>query len=129
MTDNQKVELVAFLIYLKSLDFTHFHHGDCIGADAQAAKLAKQLGFIMVCHPGHPRDKNNTMFRAFTDFNDVAHEVKPFVKRDRDIVDACEQMIATPVGLVEETRSGTWTTVRYARKQKKEIQIIYPRAA
>lgn len=126
MTDNQKLELAEFLIYLKGLGFTTFHHGDCIGADAQAAKIAKQLGFILVCHPGHPKDKNNTMYRAFTDFNDVMHEVKPFVQRDHDIVDASERMIATPAGRIEEVRSGTWTTVRYARKMKKEAHIIYP---
>jgi hypothetical protein len=126
MQPNQRLELAEYLSYLKNLGFTHFHHGGCIGADAQAAKIAKQFGFIVVAHPGHPRDKNNTMYRAFTDFNDEVREVKPFLKRDRDIVDETEQMIATPAGRTEEVRSGTWTTVRYARKQFKAVHIIYP---
>jgi len=128
MQPNQKLEFAEYLRYLKDNGYTHFHHGDCIGADAQAAAIAKQFGFIMVCHPGHPRDKTNTMYRAFTPFNDVMHEVKPFIKRDHDIVNAVETMIATPAG-EEQTRSGTWTTVRYAKKQEKPVHIIMPRAA
>lgn len=122
---NQKLELAEYFCYLKTNGYTHFHHGDCIGADAQAAKLAKQFGFILVCHPGHPRDKNNTMYRAFTDFNDVTHEVKPFIKRDKEIVDAVETVIATPAGK-EVVRSGTWTTLRYCKRQGKPSHIIYP---
>ena len=125
MQPNQKLECVEYLRYLRDKGYTHFHHGDCIGADAQAAKFAKQLGFILVCHPGHPKDKNNTMYRAFTEFNDVMHEVKPFIKRDHDIVDAVETMIATPAG-EEQVRSGTWTTIRYAKKQQKPVHIIMP---
>jgi hypothetical protein len=125
MQSNQKLEFVEYLRYLKGLGYTHFHHGDCIGADAQAARFAKALGFILVCHPGHPRDKSNTMYRAFTDFNDVMHEVKPFIKRDHDIVDAVETMIATPAG-EEEIRSGTWSTVRYAKRMGKPVYIIVP---
>ena len=128
MTPNQKMELVEYLRHLKGQGYTTFVHGDCIGADAQAAKYAWQLGFIIVCHPGHPKDKTNTMFRAFTTFNTVMHEIKPFIKRDHDIVDAVETMIATPAG-PEQVRSGTWTTIRYAKKQKKPVHIILPRAA
>ena len=125
MQPNQKLEVVEYLRYLKANGYTHFHHGDCIGADAQAAKYAEALGFILVCHPGHPKDKSNTMYRAFTEFNDVMHEIKPFIKRDKDIVDAVETMVATPAG-EEQVRSGTWTTIRYAKKQNKPVHIIYP---
>lgn len=129
MCSNQRLELAEYLLYLKELGFTHFHHGDCIGADAQAAKLAKQFGFIVIAHPGHPRDKNNTMYRAFTNFNDVVHEPKPFANRDKDIVDACDRMIATPAGQTEEVRSGTWNTIRYTRKTGKPMHIIFPPTA
>lgn len=125
MTDGQKFELVEYLRYLKAQGYTHFHHGDCIGADAQAAGLAKQVGFILICHPGHPKDKADTKYRAFTKFNDEVLEAKPFIKRDHDIVDSAEKMIATPAG-AEQVRSGTWTTVRYAKKQGKDIRIIMP---
>jgi len=122
----QKLELAEYLVYLKGQGFTHFHHGDAIGADAQAARLAKQAGFYLIAHPGHLRKKEDTRFRAFTSFNDEVREVKMVGVRDRDIVDETEQMIATPAGRTEEVRSGTWTTVRYARKQFKAVHIIYP---
>lgn len=125
MTDSQKFELVEYLRHLKEQGFTHFHHGDCIGADSQAAGLAKQLGFILICHPGHPKDKTDTKYRAFTKFNDEVLEAKPFITRDHDIVDSADKMIATPAG-EEQVRSGTWTTVRYAKKKEKDIRIIMP---
>lgn len=125
MQPNQKLELVEYLRHLKDSGYTHFHHGDCIGADAQAAKLAKGFGFVIICHPGHPKDKENTMYRAFTDFNDATHRIKSFIDRDHDIVNASESMIATPAG-EEQVRSGTWTTIRYAKKQQKPVHIIYP---
>jgi hypothetical protein len=39
---------------------------------------------------------------------------------------ALDPMIGTPLG-PEEARSGTWTTLRYAKKKKKPCDIIYPR--
>ncbi len=125
MQDSQKFQLVEYLRYLKSQGFTHFHHGDCVGADAQAAGIAKQLGFILVCHPGHPKDKTNTMYRAFTAFNDEVRDIKPFIARDHDMVDDTEQMVATPAG-EEQVRSGTWTTIRYAKKKGRDVRIIMP---
>ena len=125
MQPNQKLELAEYLRFLKEQGYTHLHHGDCIGADAQAAKLAKELGFFVIAHPGQIRDPNNTMYRAFTDFNDEVKEPKPTKVRDRDIVDAADVMIAAPWG-EEVLRSGTWCTVRHARKKQKSIHIIYP---
>lgn len=46
-------------------------------------------------------------------------------KRNHDIVDATEWLIATPKKF-EEIRSGTWATVRYAKKVKKPVTIIWP---
>lgn len=126
MTACQKVRLRAFLQRLWDDEgYRVFIHGDCIGADAQAARIAKDIGYYLICLPGHPKDKTNTMFRAFTDFNDEVREPKPFIARDHDIVNESDLLVATPVG-EEEIRSGTWTTIRYARKKKKPIEIIMP---
>jgi hypothetical protein len=35
-------------------------------------------------------------------------------------------LIATPSTDDEQLRSGTWATVRYARKAKKRIKLIFP---
>lgn len=105
------------------------HHGDAIGADAQAARIAKAFGFRVVAHPGYnPRNPEDTKWRAFSPHNDEIREPKPFVARDHDIVDETERMVATPAGRTEELRSGTWTTVRYAKKRSREIELCLPNA-
>lgn len=46
-----------------------FHHGDCVGVDAEAAVLALELGYRIISYPGPPGDK----FRAYVDC-DHCHE-------------------------------------------------------
>ncbi len=99
-----------------------FHHGDCIGADAAAAQFARELGIWVVGHP--PSDAKK---RAFFP-SDEEWEPKPYLERNRDIVDVLsdeDMLIATPRG-PEELRSGTWSTVRYARKTLKPISMVLP---
>lgn len=97
-----------------------FHHGDCKGADAQAARLAKPMGYLIHVHPP---DKPNK--RAFVGFFDEDSIPKPYLDRNHDIVDACDVLIAAPKG-PEELRSGTWATIRYARKVGKPVIILDP---
>jgi len=99
------------------------HHGDCIGSDEwfhQAMKHSsrKRVPIVHVHPPDNPR------YRAFRD-TDVSYEPKPYMMRNQDIVDAVSILIATPDGL-EEMRSGTWATIRRARKKGIPIYIIYP---
>src|SRR6202795_4075150 len=102
---------------LKELGLDEFHHGACIGADEQVAKIAKELGFRVVSHPGLASDPKNLVFRSVWDGSDETREAKPFIKRDHDIVDETEVMLATPKGYAEEARRGTGTRGRYAKKQ------------
>lgn len=97
------------------------HHGDCVGADAQTHAIARRLGGLWIV--GHPPDVD--VKRAFCDF-DVALPPRPYIDRNHDIVDACDFLLATPRGYVEELRSGTWATIRYARKIGTALRIIYP---
>ena len=47
--------------------------------------------------------------------------------RDRQIVDWSRVVVACPKCDREQRRgSGTWATVRYARKENKPIYIVYP---
>jgi len=128
MTTEQKADLRALLLLLRTEGCQEFHHGDAIGADEQAACIAKDVGFFIVCHPGYPPNHpEETKYRAFTTFNDEVRDPKPLIARDRDIVDETERMVAAPVSEDEEIRSGTWTTVRYARKQGREVTILNPK--
>jgi hypothetical protein len=126
MTPEQKAQVREKLVKYKAEGYTHFRHGLCIGSDEQAAKIAKELGYYVVAHPGYsPKNPTSRLFRSDFDGNDGMRREKPFVKRDHDIVDESDCMIGTPLG-PEETRSGTWTTLRYAKKKGKPRDIIYP---
>ncbi len=47
-------------------------------------------------------------------------------KQSNDLARQRGLMVAAPKSFAEELRSGTWATVRYARKQKKPVVIVFP---
>lgn len=117
MTDSQRESV----IWLLSEEYaaTVGHHGDCIGADAQFHDVCIELGIPVHVHPPNVDSK-----RAFCDGAESIGVPKPYLDRNHDIVDACDLLIATPSGPTETRRSGTWATVRHARKRNKIIAIV-----
>jgi hypothetical protein len=113
----------SFVSLIATLDITEFHHGDCIGADAEAhgAVVRRFPKAKIVLHP--PRDP---ILRAFK--KGTILPAKDYLERNKDIVDACELLIAVPLEISEATRSGTWSTVRYAKRMAKPIHLLYPSA-
>lgn len=97
-----------------------FHHGDCIGADEQAHKIARRIGWKIHLHPPIISDK-----RAFCDYDLIEIE-KEYLVRNKDIVNAVSYMYATPKETEEQLRSGTWSTIRYAKRIFKPLTIIFP---
>ena len=119
MTNEQKESFLSFLKNdVKKVDY--FHHGDCEGADEQAHTIVSE-NFLstIVIHP-----PNKPIYRAYCE-SDYQLEPKPYILRNHTIVDSCDTLIACPNG-EEKKRSGTWSTVRYARKYNKKIIIINP---
>jgi len=51
---------------------------------------------------------------------------RPYIARDDDIIAASSTIIATPGEAAEVLRSGTWTTIRHARKAGKDVRIVTP---
>ena len=101
------------------------HQGCCVGADAQAVAIARRLFGGDVVIVGHPCD-----WAAMQDKDAVAtsHPIRPCrppLVRNRTIVDECEVLVACPSG-PEVVRSGTWSTIRYARKVGKPVIIVFP---
>lgn len=96
-------------------------HGLCIGADKQFHEMLRGLS-PSVSIVGHPPSNQSKMADCDCDRLWLP---KPYLERNRDIVDASEQLLAAPQG-PEEQRSGTWSTVRYARKRGKPVTIIWP---
>jgi len=123
MAAPQELRLRDMLTWYHEHGASEFHHGDCVGADAEAAEIAREVGYRLVCHPAEDKSK-----RAMIPSDEV-HKPKPYLDRNRDIVDACDILFAAPhqpqdVG--EVTRSGTWATVRYARKVERRTTTIWP---
>lgn len=117
-------QLKEFSRFMSNPEICQFHHGDCIGADEEAHGICDGLVPRIVIHP--PRVKTK---RAFCRCRKSALDIllqKDYLDRNHDIVDATEMLIATPGEKEEQLRSGTWATVRYARKQNKPILIIFP---
>jgi hypothetical protein len=118
MTQRQR-ETVRYLF--SELQLTTLHHGDCIGADAQAHEIAKRMRAWIEVHP--PSDD---VKRAFCKGH-KEHPPRLHLVRDRDIVKAgVDGLIATPRQHHEILRSGTWATIRYARKQGRHTWIVHP---
>lgn len=119
MTDKQKY---AFERQYRELHPLIFHHGDCLGADAEAHKIVRDIGnaCCIVIHP-----PTNVTKRAYC-VGDIHRACQEYLVRNREIVDDCNILIAVPSGYREQLRSGTWTTIRYARKVGKPIRIIFP---
>jgi hypothetical protein len=117
MTLRQRITLNEMILP----NFTgEFHHGDCNGADREAHTVASRRGFRIVTHP-----PTNDKLRAFCVANEVRDPL-PYIERNQVIVDETELLIACPGGADEELRSGTWATIRYARKLKRPTVIVFP---
>jgi hypothetical protein len=121
MTDKQK-ETVARL--LDKIGGTFFHHGDCVGADEEAAGIAGLLGYKLICHPPI-KDEH----RAYTKGNDYVLKPKSHFARNRDIVDETDILIGCPQydePITKQTMGGTAYTVNYSRKQSKPSIVVSP---
>lgn len=95
-----------------------FHHGDCIGADADAHDIARALNWTIHGHP-----PINSRLRAFKNC-DSSSPPKDYHTRNRDIVNSCQYLIACPKSKVET--GGTWYTINYAKENNGRFSIILP---
>jgi len=117
MSEVQKLRLG---VELYNLGPEEFHHGDCIGADEEAVKIARELGIKIVMHP-----PTNESKRAWTyQTGDQVWAAAPYLDRNKEIVRATDRLIAAPKTNKEEIRSGTWSTVRYAWAMGKNVLLL-----
>lgn len=127
LTDEQREELYKLLKSIANQEMGYggvtLHHGDCVGADAEADSFARSLGYRVVIHP-----PSNSKARAYCDSKgkSLVLPEKPYLMRNQDIVDACDILIACPRTADEELRSGTWATFRRARKARKPVHLLLP---
>lgn len=114
-------QVVNLKFELSKLGCTELHHGDCVGADAQAHAVALELGIPVVLHP-----PINMVKRAFCQGAMRCEEARHYLDRNQKIVDDVDILIACPFSPREMRRSGTWSTVRYARRIGREVKLLPP---
>lgn len=110
-----------------------FHMGCCVGADDDATTFVASLNTDALLNGrkrcriiGHPPDNKVLLSANAMVWCDELREPRPYLVRDQDIVNESDQLTATPKGMVEEQRSGTWATVRMARRGGKVIVAFWP---
>jgi len=118
LTPEQKSNLKVVLEKAKA---SILIHGDCIGADADAHVIATKLDLTLLKRPCNLQAQ-----RAWMSGGECIAEPEKPLERNRKIVDDGDVLVGCPGTLLEERRSGTWSTIRYARKQKKKIVLLWP---
>lgn len=103
---------------LRSLGAEIFVHGCAMGADAEASGIAHLMGCDVIGWPA----KGHGVHGAYTKL----HAKLPPLVRNRHIVDRCTVLVACPRTAAEQRRSGTWATIRYARKVQRILVLINP---
>lgn len=98
-----------------------WRHGDCVGSDAQAHAIVLRHGGRVVKHPSDLEKK-----RAWCAGAAEVLPPKPPLERNHDMVAVGHLLVAAPKTAEEELRSGTWATVRYARRRGLTILIVLP---
>jgi len=112
---------LLLLVMQELEDMTEAHHGDCVGADATFSAMVDAMYPNTIVHI-HPPTVNSK--RANCRY-DETEEAFSYLTRNKHIVDATDVLLACPKTDEEELRSGTWATIRYARKRGKPIAILW----
>ena len=126
-----RAQIEAFETFISELDvFTEFHHGDCVGADDDAADIVSDAlensdpemrNVSIVVHP-----PINDAHRAYNGGHDADREPKTYFARNRDIVNETDVLVAAPCDMTDQPKGGTWMTIHYAMKVGKPVIIIWP---
>lgn len=111
---------MKFLNFLKENDIEEAHHGDCVGSDQEFHNIITSKKIKSVIHP-----PINPYKRAYC-MGDLVMPEKQYLSRNKDIVNSSNILIAFPETMTEVLRSGTWSTIRYAKKMGKDVKIFYP---
>lgn len=106
-----------------------FHHGACVGADEAAHDMVvADFDMTIFVHP--PTDERLMMPKSKWFVRSGIHVLgaKPYHDRNRDIVDACDGLIALPKAIAKPKGiwgGGTRFTIDYARSIGKPVWICY----
>lgn len=122
MTDVQKRQLRDYVLQLRrEWGGVYLHHGECIGADAEADEICNAELIPTIGHPPVNRKKWHPYCHC-----KVRRAPREYKDRNQDIVNETGLLIAAPRTRLEQLRSGTWMTIRFARHKGKLIVMLDP---
>ena len=107
-------------LLLLSNKIKEVHHGDCVGSVTDFHNECVSRKITTIIHP-----PNVNSMRSFCKGDEIK-EPQPYLTRNKSIVNSSDMLIAFPKTEIETSRSGTWSTVRYAKTRKKKIIIVFP---
>lgn len=119
----QRFGLRRLLRCLFGMGHRRFVHGCCKGADWIATEIAYEMGYVIEGYPSN--------LRNFVDVRSIAacdwiHMPRPPLDRNALIIHPAHVVVGVPATEEEEVRSGTWATIRLARKAAKPLVLVYP---
>jgi len=123
LTDLQKITVTEFVEQFNPLCVTH---GGCIGADDFFDQWCADLGIHRTIYPSNIRGKSLPKNELLRRGPCTIHEPRPPLIRNEIIVKSGEFLLACPSENYEVLRSGTWSTVRIARRLGVKYTVINP---
>lgn len=100
------------------------HNGACAGADHSAATIWRDLSCRLEFHPG---DRSQAQWaQGFCVEGETVRPCAPYLLRNHHMVDASSVLVGCPSTMEETLRSGTWATIRYARRMKVYRVLVLP---
>lgn len=128
-----EAQLLTFLRLMRHLAVSdrndpleEFHHGACIKWDEIAHLSVVETFNDQLTVVVHPPINKSKMAKGLQAPKIVWREPKEYIPRNHDIVDDVDYMVGCPGEMKEELRSGTWATIRYAKKKKKPVFVVWP---
>lgn len=125
MSQAQVVAFTDLFTDLSINDVLRFGQGCCVGADEQATRIVKEAMGHRAWIIGYQPEIKTHVSQYCLETSDELRDPKPYLDRNKDLVDDCSLLIGAVRG-DEELRSGTWSTIRYAKKTNRDYAIIYP---
>jgi hypothetical protein len=105
---------------------SRFLHGGCIGADAQFHVILKQMGLLskVEVYPSDIPEFRDDLEAGYGILR--IHEPSNPIARNKTMIGRAHSLLAAPREFQEVVRSGTWMTIREARKKGIPVLIVFP---
>ena len=125
MTEHQRDVFTRFLKGGNPYDV--LIHGGCVGADDEADQAAATLKLYRIIYPAITNTELRITHATLRGRGPCMFGMPRLpLERNKDIVNEGAFLVACPKENTEILRSGTWATVRYARKIGKRVTVILP---